>query len=94
MLTYEEDIDILMYMYLRKADIISCFNEDRATLNEQAAKLDMALQTCGFDAVLQEAFEDGMNLDEISYVLNTHTERTVRRYIVQAQLKRAANKDK
>ena len=87
MLTYEEDIAILMYMYLRKADIMSCFNEDRATLNEQAAKLDMALQTCGFDAVLQEAFE-------ISYVLNTHTERTVRRYIVQAQLKRAANKDK
>ena len=35
-----------------------------------------------------------MNLDEISYVLNTHTERTVRRYIVQEQLKRAANKDK
>lgn len=60
----------------------------------RAAKLDMALQTCGFDAVLQEAFEDGMNLDEISYVLNTHTERTVRRYIVQEQLKRAANKDK
>ena len=94
MLTYEEDIAILMYMYLRKADIMSCFNEDRATLNEQAAKLDMALQTCAFDAVLQEAFEDGMNLDEISYVLNTHTERTVRRYIVQEQLKRAANKDK
>ena len=72
---------------------MSCFNEDRATLNEQAANLDKALQTCGFDAVLQEAFENGMNLDEISYVLNTHTERTVR-YIVQAQLKRAANKDK
>ena len=42
MLTYEEDIAILMYMYLRKADIMSCFNEDRATLNEQAANLDKA----------------------------------------------------
>ena len=73
---------------------MSCFKEDRATLNEQAMNLDKALQECGLDAALQAAFDSGMNLDEISYVLNTHTERTVRRYIVQAQLKRAANKDK
>ena len=35
-----------------------------------------------------------MNLDEIMYTLFSHTERTVRRYIVQDQLKKAANKDK
>ena len=40
MLTDEEDVAILMYMYLRKADIMSCFNEDRATLYVQAANLD------------------------------------------------------
>lgn len=73
---------------------MSCFKEDRATLNEQAERLDSALQECGLDSALQEAFDGGMNLDEIMYVLNTYTERTVRRYIVQAQLKRAANKDK
>lgn len=73
---------------------MSCFNEDRATLNAQAENLEDGLRGCGLDAVLQNAFEQGMNLDEIMYVLDTHTEKTVRRYIVQAQLKRAANKDK
>ena len=73
---------------------MSSFNEDRATLNEQAEKLDKELTGTGLDAVLQSAFDQGMNLDEIMYVLFSHTERTVRRYIVQEQLKRAANKDK
>ena len=35
-----------------------------------------------------------MKLDEIMYVLFSHTEKTVRRYIVQDQLKKAANKNK
>ena len=52
------------------------------------------LRGSGLDAVLQNAFQQGMNLDEIMYVLNTYTEKTVRRYIVQEQLKRAANKEK
>ena len=73
---------------------MSCFNEDRATLNEQAEKFDKELATCGLDKTLQLAFEAGMNLDEIIYVLGIHTERTVRRYIVQDQLKKAANKEK
>ena len=73
---------------------MSSFNEDRATLNEQAEKLDKELTGTGLDTVLQSAFDQGMNLDEIMYVLFSHTERTVRRYIVQEQLKRAANKDK
>ena len=73
---------------------MSSFNEDRATLNEQAEKFDKELTGAGLDAVLQNAFDQGMNLDEIIYVLFSHTERTVRRYIVQEQLRRAANKDK
>ena len=73
---------------------MSSFNEDRATLNEKAEKFDKELTGAGLDAVLQNAFDQGMNLDEIMYVLFSHTERTVRRYIVQEQLRRAANKDK
>lgn len=73
---------------------MSCFKDDRATLNEQAENFEHGLRGCGLDAVLQNAFQQGMNLDEIMYVLNTYTEKTVRRYIVQEQLKRAANKDK
>ncbi len=73
---------------------MSCFKDDRATLNEQAENFESGLRGCGLDAVLQNAFHQGMNLDEIMYVLDTYTEKTVRRYIVQEQLKRAANKDK
>lgn len=73
---------------------MSCFKDDRATLNEQAENFENGLRGSGLDAVLQNAFQQGMNLDEIMYVLNTYTEKTVRRYIVQEQLKRAANKDK
>lgn len=73
---------------------MSSFKDDRATLNEQASAFDAELTQCGVDTVLQKAFESGMNLDEIMYVLFSHTERTVRRYIVQEQLKKAANKDK
>ena len=73
---------------------MSCFNDDRATLNQQAEQLEKNLIECGLDDVLHDAFDAGMNLDEIIYVLGTHTERTVRRYIVQDQLKRAANKEK
>lgn len=73
---------------------MSCFNEDRATLNEKAAELDKALSDAGFDEVLLKAFNNDMELDEMMYVVGTHTERVVRRYIVQHQLKKAANKDK
>ena len=73
---------------------MSSFNEDRATLNYKAQLLDTELSKCGLDSTLQKAFEDGMNLDEIMYVLFSHTEKTVRRYIVQDQLKKAANKNK
>lgn len=71
---------------------MSIFNDDRATLNEAASDLETALSRTGLDAVLHDAFEAGMNLDEIMYVMFTHTEKTVRRYIVQNQLKAAANK--
>lgn len=73
---------------------MSCFKDDRATLNEQAENFENGLRGSGLDAVLQNAFQQGMNLDEIMYVLNTYTEKTVRRYIVQEQLKKAANKEK
>ena len=73
---------------------MSSFNEDRATLNPKAQLLDTELSKCGLDSILQKAFEDGMNLDEIMYILFSHTEKTVRRYIVQDQLKKAANKNK
>lgn len=73
---------------------MSCFKDDRATLNKQAENFENGLRGSGLDAVLQNAFQQGMNLDEIMYVLNTYTEKTVRRYIVQEQLKKAANKEK
>lgn len=73
---------------------MSIFNEDRATLNIDAATLDAELTQCGMDEALHKAFQEGMELDEIMYTVFTHTERTVRRYIVQDQLKKAANKDK
>ena len=73
---------------------MSIFNEDRATLNKAATVLDAELTQCGLDEALHKAFEDGMELDEIMYAVFSHTERTVRRYIVQDQLKKAANKDR
>lgn len=73
---------------------MSVFNEDRATFHIEATALDEELTRSGMDAALQQAFEKGMNLDEIMYILFSHTERTVRRYIVQDQLRRAANKEK
>lgn len=74
--------------------VMSCFKEDRATLNENATKLDADLTQSLLDAALQKAFEGGMELDEIMYVVTGHVERTVRRYIVQDQLKKVANKEK
>ena len=73
---------------------MSIFNEDRATLNKASTVLDAELTQCGLDEALHKAFEDGMELDEIMYTVFSHTERTVRRYIVQDQLKKAANKDR
>lgn len=73
---------------------MSIFNEDRSTLNEKANMMEAELAKCGLDEVLQKSFEAGMNIDEIMYVMYGHTERTVRRYVVQDQLKKAANKDK
>ncbi len=73
---------------------MSIFNEDRATLNDDAMALDEKITKSGMDSAIQQAFEKGMNFDEIMYVLFSHTERVVRRYIVQDQLKKAANKDK
>ena len=73
---------------------MSIFNDDRSTLNEAAAALDSDLSGTGFDSGLQKAFDSGMNLDEILYVVSTHTDRIVKRYVVQYQLKKAANKDK
>ena len=73
---------------------MSVFNDDRATFNQAADNFDAALSSSGLDAALKNAFESGMELDEIMYVITTHTEKTVRRYIVQHQLKAAANKNK
>lgn len=73
---------------------MSCFNEDRATFNVKATAFDKELTDAGFDDALLKAFNEGMNLDELMYVVNVHTERVVRRYIVQHQLKKAANKEK
>lgn len=73
---------------------MSIFNDDRASLNQAASDFDSELSNSGLDAALQKAFDAGMNLDEIMYIMFTHTEKTVRRYIVQNQLKVAANKSK
>ena len=73
---------------------MSVFNDDRSTLNQAATNFDSELSSSGLDAALTNAFEAGMELDEIMYVITTHTEKTVRRYIVQHQLKAAASKNK
>ena len=71
---------------------MSVFNDDRTTLKQTAAALDSDLSSSGFDAILQKAFEAGLNLDEILYIVYSYTD--VRRYRTQDQLKRAANKDR
>lgn len=73
---------------------MSIFKDDRSTFNQTAAEFDADLSNSCFDFALQQAFEAGMNLDEIMYVTITHTERIVKRYIVQDQLKKAAKKEK
>lgn len=73
---------------------MSVFKDDRATFNQAADDFDAALSTSGLDTALKNAFDAGMELDEIMYVMTTHTEKTVRRYIVQHQLKAAAQKNK
>ena len=73
---------------------MSVFNDDRSTFNTAAGNFDAELSASGLDAALQKAFDAGMNLDEIMYVTFTHTEKTVRRYIVQHQLKVAAQKNR
>lgn len=70
------------------------FNDDRSTLNQAAAAFDAELSGSGFDAALQKAFDSGMDLDEIMYIVFTHTDRIVKRHVVQYQLKKVANKDK
>ena len=73
---------------------MSIFKDDRSTLNEAAAALDADLSGTGFDTALQKAFDSGMNLYEILYIVTAHTDRVVKRYVVQYQLKKAANRDK
>ena len=73
---------------------MSIFNDDRSTVNEAAAAFDSDLSGTGFDTALQKAFDSCMNLDEIQYIVSTHTDRIVKRFVVQYQLKKAANRDK
>lgn len=73
---------------------MSIFKDDRSTVNEAAEAFDADLSSTGFDTALQKAFDSGMNLDEILYIVSTHTERIVKRSRLQYQLKKAANKDK
>ena len=44
---------------------MSVFNDDRTTLKQTAAALDSDLSSSGLDAILQKAFEAGLNLDEL-----------------------------
>ena len=48
-----------------------------------ADSLDNGLSKCGLDAVLQRAFDNGLDLDEIMYVVQTHTEKTVQLLLLQ-----------
>lgn len=73
---------------------MSIFNEDRLTLNEMANDLDIELTTYGLDQWLSKAFDSGLNIDEILYILSSHSTRILQRYIVQDQLKKVANKEK
>lgn len=73
---------------------MSIFKDDRSTVNEAAEAFDADLSGTGFDTALQKAFDSGLNLDEILYIVSTHTERIVKRSRLQYQLKKAANKDK
>lgn len=73
---------------------MNIFNDDRSTLNEAAAAFDIGLSSTGFDEALHKAFDSGMNLDEIMYIVYKHTDRIVSQSAVQYRLKKAANKDK
>lgn len=73
---------------------MNIFNDDRSTLNETATAFDASLSNTGFDEALHKAFDAGMNLDEILYIVFRHTDRIVGQSIVQYRLKKAANKDR
>lgn len=73
---------------------MNIFNDDRSTLNETAAAFDASLSSTGFDEALHRAFDSGMNLDDILYIVYKHTDRIVGQSAVQYRLKKAANKDR
>lgn len=73
---------------------MSCFKADGTGFHERAQKLDEDLTAIKLDDLLSQAFQDGMGIDEIMYVVQNHTERSLRRSLVQWQLKNAANKNK
>lgn len=73
---------------------MSCFKQDGTGFNEQGQKLDEALSAKNLDEAVIAAFQEGMTIDEAMYVTMSHTERVLRRALVQWQLKVAANKDK
>lgn len=72
---------------------MSCFKPDGTGFNEIAEKLDATLATTALDEAITKAFQDGMTIDEIMYVTQTHSERVLKRALVQWQLKMAANKN-
>lgn len=69
---------------------MSCFKADGSGFQERAQKLDEDLTVINLDDLLAQAFQDGMGIDEVMYVVQNHTERTLRRALVQWQLKNAA----
>lgn len=73
---------------------MSCFKPDGTGFNEIAEALDTALSSQSLDEAITKAFQDGMMIDEIMYVTQTHSERVLKRALVQWQLKMAANKNK
>ena len=73
---------------------MSCFKPDGTGFNEIAEALDTALSSQSLDEAITKAFQDGMMIDEIMYVTQTHSERVFMRALVLWQLKMAANKNK
>ena len=73
---------------------MSCFKDDGTGFHDRAQKLDEDLAMIKLDELLSQAFQDGMAIDEVMYVVQNHTERALRRSLVQWQLKNSANKNR
>ena len=98
-ITREQEIYLLKYLGIKYLKVVSgdFFTIQRCLFSKKYKMANINLNQKNIlinFRIIKPYWKGKRNLDEIMYVMFTHTERVVRRYIVQDQLKKAANKDK